>query len=121
MLLVLLAMGSFQAVYANSPKLSIHITGVNQAKQYYLCIYGVGCLNMRASNQLNTYDIAPMNMGNITKLVVTNLENRQMYPQAINDTSCNVTVGKNQKIIISGHLNLENDKPSLTNIHCSIV
>jgi len=112
----------FQPTYAASsnPQLNIKISGVSNKHYYYLCIYGVGCLNMKTANQGKFYPIIPMDLGNIKKLVITDIRTMQMYPQPVNK-SCNIQVKSDQKVTISGHVTIINNSPVLDQLNCSLV
>ncbi len=106
---------------ADFAKLNIKISNPVKENKYFLCLYGIGCLSIRAGNNGKVFPVMPTtDMGNIQKIVITDVSNMSMHLQS-NDKSCNVVVNKNQRLTITGQLVVKNNKPYINRLHCSLI
>lgn len=101
---------------ANEPELNVKISAIKNNNPYYLCIYGMGCLNMRTTTQKN-FPMEEGTLANINKFVITDMSNRKMYTQT-NVTSCSATAKPGQQVTIQGKLIVKNNVPQIENLHC---
>jgi hypothetical protein len=60
-----------------------------------------------------------MDVGNILKFVITDVDNMKESMQATNQ-SCNVKVETGQKLTITGNLVVHNNTPSIQNMRCHV-
>lgn len=105
---------------ADYAKLKLHISDPVKENKYFLCLYGIGCLSIRAGNHGKVYPIMPdTDIGNIRKIVVTDVSNMSMHLQP-SAQSCNIVAAKNQHITISGQLVVKNHTPYINNLHCTV-
>lgn len=120
LLITVLGLALMNSVYADDfAKLSIKISAPAKNNTYYLCLYGVGCLNATSGSRGKEFGVTPFDMGNITKIVITDSRTMRMYEQP-NPASCNVTVKDNQKLTITGQLEVRNDKPYVSHLQCTV-
>lgn len=119
-LIAVLGLVMMSSVYADDfAKLSIKISAPVKNNSYFLCLYGVGCLNATSGSRGKEFGISPFDMGNITKIVITDSNTMRMYEQP-NPDSCNVTVKSDQKLTITGTLQVKNATPYISNLQCRI-
>lgn len=118
----ILAMAMFSPVFAaDTAKLSIRISNPVKENKYFLCLYGIGCLSIRAGNHGKVYPImASTDLGNIQKMVVTDVTDMQMHAQPTSK-SCEIVLQKNQRVTITGQLVVKNKTPYINNLHCVTV
>lgn len=110
---------SIQSAFADITKIKINITDPVKANTYFACIYGVGCLSIKAANQGKVFASDPVDLSNMLKFVIANGETMQIYTQPI-DSSCTGIAGKNQTLTISGKLVVTKSGPVVKNLHCNI-
>lgn len=98
--------------------LRINVTG-NVKNTQYLCVSGVGCVNIAASSHGRTF---PITSGEeVSYIFLANGKNYRMYPQAL-PSSCNVTVNENQTLVVSGRVaKAANDNVFISQLRCSVV
>ena len=117
---VIIAMLIVNPIYAgDETTLSLHIAENIQTNNYFFCIYDVGCLSIKAGNHGKTFDIPPMDMGNIIKFVITDARSMQEFMVPSNPT-CNLTIKSGQKLAINGRLTLQHGKPTIKNLSCHL-
>ena len=120
LLISLLCLCFMHTAYADDEaKLGFHIADPVKTNKYFLCIYGVGCLSIQAGNNGATFVMPAMDVGNILKFVITDVDNMQVFMQPT-DKSCNVVVNSGQKLTISGQLVVNNASASIKNLHCQV-
>lgn len=106
--------------YANpEATLGMRITNPVKNNKYFLCLYDVGCISIKAGDQGKTYPMPAMDVGNILKFVITDVDNMKETMQATNQ-SCNVKVESGQKLTITGNLIVQNNTPSIKNMKCHV-
>lgn len=120
-ILALLAMVLVSPAITNAGRLKLSISGTSSSNnRYYLCVYGLGCINMRLATATGKeYPIMETQMWNMKKLVVANGANMRVYRQP-NSGSCKVNVGDNQRMTMYGQLSVRNNTPYLSNVRCSV-
>jgi hypothetical protein len=120
-LIALLTLALSSPIHAGDfAKLSVKISDPVKENKYFLCLYGIGCLSIRAGNRGKEFPVMPTtDIGNIQKMVVTDVSNMSMHMQA-SDKSCAVVVNKNQHLTISGQLVVKNSVPYIQNLHCHL-
>ena len=104
----------------SAAKLNIRISGPAKSNPYYLCLYGIGCLSIKAGMQGKTFGISTFDMGNIIKVVITDSRTMKMYTQT-SPASCNVTVDNGHSLTITGKLIVKQSKPYISGLRCSVV
>lgn len=107
------------AFAGDAAQLRIHVADPIKENKYFLCIYNVGCLSIRAAADGKIFPLQPMNLGNVTKFVVTDVTTMRIYEQEA-PKSCDAHVTDNQKVTISGDLVIRNNVPHINNLSCSI-
>ena len=104
---------------SNEAQLTFNIQDPVKTNQYFLCLYGLGCFSLHATNHHIVFPISPIDTHNIKKIVLTDMSNRRLYVQA-NDPSCQTALQTNQRITISGQLDVSQSAPLIQHLHCSI-
>jgi hypothetical protein len=103
----------------NLAKLRLNISGIQRQQPHFLCIYGVGCLNLLSYNLQKTLNIYASDMTNVKKVVIADMKSKRMYFQPLAE-SCNVTLKENQTITIMGTLISNTSNPYIADMHCVI-
>ncbi len=98
--------------------IKINLSGVPQANRYFLCVYGVGCLSIRAAADGKVYRVD--HSFRVGRLFVTDVARdlrlyRQGYP-----SSCHVRVKRGQTITISGHIMDAWQNVRIQQLRCSV-
>jgi hypothetical protein len=101
-------------------QLNIKISNPVKENKYFLCLYSIGCLSIRAGNHGKVFPVIPTDIGNIQKIVITDVSNMRMHMQP-SVKSCNVVIKPDQKLTISGQLIVKNSTPYINNLRCSVV
>lgn len=104
---------------ADVAHIRINITNPVKDNTYFLCLYGIGCLSIRAGNHGKVFPAMPSDMGNILKIVITDFNTMRMYRQT-NVPSCQVKLQEHQTLTISGQLVINHSIPHINNLHCSV-
>lgn len=108
---------AFASDHAN---LNIKISNPVSENKYFLCLYSIGCLSIKAGNHGKVFHVMPTDIGNIRKIVIADVSNMQMHLQP-SAKSCNIKVDKDQKLTITGQLIVKNNTPYINNLHCAVV
>lgn len=118
---LMLSVALISPIYAAEvAQLKINIKDASRENKYFLCLYGVGCLSIHAGNRGKIFPIVPIDIGNMTKMVITDAENMAMYTQP-NVDSCNVVLKSNQRLTISGQLVIKNNMPHIDHLACRVI
>ncbi|EKD72804.1 MAG: hypothetical protein ACD_45C00583G0002 [uncultured bacterium] len=115
----LLLMTSTIAIAGGQIDLSLKITDPIKANRYFICLYGIGCLSLHATESHRVFSMAPIDMNNIKKIVIADLADKRLYFQPI-DPSCQVDLHANQKITVAGELSVKNNVPVIEKLHCLV-
>ena len=108
-LIILMTISSLSTAYAaKTANITINVRTVTD---YYLCIYGTGCLRIVPGKTYPFYHRV-----NLRGLFVLKDETRKVAPQASN-SSCNVTVQRGQSAVISGYVG---PRQHIRGLHCSV-
>jgi hypothetical protein len=108
-----------QTVYAADipiAKLKMQLTGATQDNAYFLCVSNNGCSNISAAAKGKIY---MMDTGNVSYIFAANMKNLTMHAQAL-PASCQVDVGNEQTLVVSGKLLVKNSSPYIDNLKCTV-
>jgi hypothetical protein len=94
-------------------RLHMKITNQINGKAYALCLSDT-CYPL-----VNGGKLIPMEASKISSVVMTDMSNMVLYAQKI-PASCQVTVNKNQTLVVSGKLVSNGESVSLNNLHCML-
>lgn len=109
----------FSSAFADGAALQIRIKDPVKQNQYFLCLYGIGCLSIKAGNHGKVFRVPAMDMGNILKLVITDTSDMSMYTQA-SAPSCDVKLTDGQVMTIEGELVVERAGPRIKHLGCRV-
>ena len=115
-LLSFLALNSAYA--SDGAQINLHISDAARTNQYFLCIYGAGCFSIK-DLEGKSFPIMPMDLGNVTEMVVTDVNTMRMYMQP-SANSCNININSGQTVTISGNLVVTNKTPHINNLSCKV-
>lgn len=115
----ILSMIATHACATDLAHIKISVNNPTKQNKYFLCVYGVGCLSIRAGDEGKRFPIAPMDVANIQKFVITDVSDMSMSAQPSHE-SCQVKVDTDQTLTISGQLTMKNNKPYIDNLRCSV-
>jgi hypothetical protein len=104
---------------ADVAHIRLNITNPVKENTYFVCLYEIGCLSIRAGNRGKVFAAMPANMGNILKIVIVDFNTMRMYRQT-NVPSCQVNLREHQTLTISGQLVVNHSIPHINNLHCSM-
>lgn len=107
------------SAFADTAHLKIKVSNPTKDNKYFLCLYGVGCLSMRAGNDGKAFPIGTIDVGNIQRVVITDVSDMSISTQPTHE-SCRVKLNSEQTLTISGHLTSKNNKPYIDNLRCSV-
>lgn len=114
---LLLSSSVFAADYA---MVKVHIADPIKENKYFICLYNVGCLSIRAGDNGKVFPMMAQDIGNIEKFVITDVsDNMRMYTTPSNN-SCDVQVNGGQTLTVSGQLVVTSAGPTIKNLHCSV-
>lgn len=102
---------------ADEAKLRMKISGPINNNRYFLCVSGIGCVSMLHGNKGKAF---PLETGTVTRIFAVDAGNMSMHFQPL-PASCNVNVGGNQTLMVSGNLvRNANGNVKIGNMHCSV-
>lgn len=104
---------------ADVAMVKVHIADPIAENKYFICLYNVGCLSIRAGDNGKAFPMMPQDIGNIEKFVVTDVTDMSMYTTPSNN-SCNVQVNAGQTLTVSGQLVVAKSGPVIKNLRCSV-
>jgi hypothetical protein len=107
------SIGSAQAAEVSVAKLHMKITSKINDKVYALCLSDT-CYPLVAKGKL-----VPMEASKISSVIMTDMRDMTMYTQKM-PASCQVTVNKNQTLMVSGQLVSKGESVYLDNMHCTV-
>jgi hypothetical protein len=94
-------------------KLHMKITNEINGKAYALCLSDT-CYPL-----VNGGKLIPIEASKINSVIMTDMSNMVLYTQKM-PASCQVTVNKNQTLVVSGKLVSKGESVSLDNLHCTV-
>ena len=103
----------------NQARLNIKINDSTPGNKHFLCLYGIGCLSIHAGNRGKVFPINPIDMNNIRKVAIADLQSRKLHLQ-LNDPSCQVDVHANQTVTVAGELVVKNNVRQINHLHCLV-
>jgi hypothetical protein len=120
---VFVSLLSLTSAFADPVKLSIKVSGLVANKPYFLCLYGAGCYNMRASEKNIVFPLHSHVLPNLKRVFVADMSTKKMYAQPISD-SCKAALANNKaspsKITILGKLNVNDSSAKIENLRCEL-
>ncbi len=119
MLVLLFAVLSTQFAYADgSAQMKLNITDKTGNNNYYLCVYGSGCYNIKELNG-KTFPVMPDDLSNDTKMAVLDVQQFQLNTQP-NTVSCEVNDASGKTVTISGKLSVNKGQGTIQNLRCQV-
>lgn len=119
MLVLILATLSTQLAFAdNSAQMKLNITDKTGNNNYYLCVYGSGCYNIKELNG-KTFPVMPDDLSNDTKMAVLDIQQFQLSTQP-NTVSCAINDAGGKTVTISGKLTVNKGQGTIQNLHCQV-
>lgn len=100
----------------DTAKIRMKISGHVADNTHFLCVGRAGCRNMQSIKGKEF----SMDTGSIDNIVVLDIRSRKMSVQKI-PSSCNISVTKDQTLVVSGALVKDKDqKAVINNLRCSV-
>lgn len=98
----------------DTAKIRMKISGIIPDNTHFLCVGHAGCRNMQSIKGKEF----SMDTGSIDNIAVLDIHSRQLHVQKIPE-SCNISVAKDQTLVVSGQLVRNKNKVLINNLRCA--